>query len=249
MTYNEFIQNIIDTRGQWNIPDGEEYENHHIVPLCVGGLPLLWRHDTKHENLIWLTYEEHYTAHELLANENPHNSDLVYAFWCMCSLGNNEYVRRTKEEYANARRLRSNIKDSDETRKRKSESHKGKNHTQETKDKQSASMKGKNTQKHSIERRQAQSNRLRGIKRDYLSFSGKHHSEETKKKISKGNKGKKHNIIITNELRIAYGNSTRGTHWYNNGVIQARCIEGEQPEGFIRGKINVKRDKLGRFTK
>lgn len=34
MTYSEFIQSIINTRGQWNIPDGEYFENHHITPRC-----------------------------------------------------------------------------------------------------------------------------------------------------------------------------------------------------------------------
>ena len=37
MTYNEFIQNILDTRGRFGIPDGEYKERHHIVPKCLGG--------------------------------------------------------------------------------------------------------------------------------------------------------------------------------------------------------------------
>lgn len=80
MTYNEFIQNIIDTRGQWNIPEGEHYENHHIVPRCMGGAPSKYRHETKHENLIWLYPEEHYRAHELLVRENPQNFGLLSAW-------------------------------------------------------------------------------------------------------------------------------------------------------------------------
>ena len=35
--YKEFIENIIATRGQWNIPQGEYFEAHHIVPKCLGG--------------------------------------------------------------------------------------------------------------------------------------------------------------------------------------------------------------------
>lgn len=31
-TYKEYIQSIIDTRGQWNIPENEYYEGHHIIP-------------------------------------------------------------------------------------------------------------------------------------------------------------------------------------------------------------------------
>lgn len=40
--YDKFIQNIIDTRGQWskeikNMKRG--YARHHILPKCLGGLP------------------------------------------------------------------------------------------------------------------------------------------------------------------------------------------------------------------
>lgn len=52
MTYKEFIDNIINTRGQWNIPEGEYYEVHHIIPKCLGGLPQYYSHNMKHSNLI-----------------------------------------------------------------------------------------------------------------------------------------------------------------------------------------------------
>ena len=36
MSYAEFIQNILDTRGRFAC--GEEYhERHHIIPKCCGG--------------------------------------------------------------------------------------------------------------------------------------------------------------------------------------------------------------------
>ena len=37
MTYDEFINNIIETRGQWGIPLNEYFEAHHIIPRCMGG--------------------------------------------------------------------------------------------------------------------------------------------------------------------------------------------------------------------
>lgn len=52
--YEKFIQGIIDARGQWNIPNGEYYENHHIVPKCMGGEPKDLKHGAKHKNSIWL---------------------------------------------------------------------------------------------------------------------------------------------------------------------------------------------------
>jgi len=84
MTYNEFIQNIIDTRGQWSeeVRLSGVCEKHHIIPRCMGGKPfkrseLNWKHL---ENIIWLFPEEHYIAHKLLALENPTNYKLVSAW-------------------------------------------------------------------------------------------------------------------------------------------------------------------------
>ena len=78
MTYNEFIQNIIDTRGQWNIPDGEYFEAHHIIPVCMGGEG---NKRSKHSNIIWLYPQEHYEAHRLLFEENPNNYKLALAWY------------------------------------------------------------------------------------------------------------------------------------------------------------------------
>ena len=90
MNYNEFINNIISTRGQWNIPNGEKYNCHHIIPRCKGGLPLVWKHDTIHENLIWLTPEEHYEAHRLLAIENIEDPSIVQAFLMLKAFVSND---------------------------------------------------------------------------------------------------------------------------------------------------------------
>lgn len=97
MTYEEFINNILETRGRFEC--GEEYhERHHIVPKCMGG-------SNDEENLIDLFAREHFEAHRLLAIENPENSKLTYAWWCMCSFPgyskNREEV--TAEEYEEAR--------------------------------------------------------------------------------------------------------------------------------------------------
>ena len=75
MTYQEFIDNILKTRGQFSC--GDEYHGrHHILPRCKGGT------DNK-ENLIDLFAKEHFEAHRLLALENPNDSKLVFAWWSM----------------------------------------------------------------------------------------------------------------------------------------------------------------------
>ena len=84
-TYNDFIQNIINTRGRFAC--GEEYhERHHIIPRCLGGT-------NDKDNLIDLFAREHYEAHRLLALENPDNNSLTYA-WGMMS-----WVKRDGRDY------------------------------------------------------------------------------------------------------------------------------------------------------
>lgn len=82
--YFTFINNIINSRGQWNIQN-QFFEVHHIIPVCCGGEPTRDRMTetikySKHPNLIWLLPEEHYEAHRLLALENPDNYGL-FAAW------------------------------------------------------------------------------------------------------------------------------------------------------------------------
>ena len=51
-TYEEFIQNILKTRGRFECGD-EYHERHHIVPKCMGGTD-------EEDNLIdfkWMYYE------------------------------------------------------------------------------------------------------------------------------------------------------------------------------------------------
>lgn len=104
MTYNGFIQNIINTRGQWNIPEGEYYEVHHIVPKCMGGLPKYASKTSHNTNIVWLYPQEHFIAHKLLAEENGTNIKLTCAFIRMCYSKNADYAI-SPEDYAEAKQL------------------------------------------------------------------------------------------------------------------------------------------------
>ena len=58
MTYKEFIDNILETRGRFGC---EGYkERHHIIPKCMGGT-------NDETNLIDLYAREHFDAHKMLA--------------------------------------------------------------------------------------------------------------------------------------------------------------------------------------
>lgn len=80
MTYDEFINNILNTRGRFNC--GNEYhERHHIVPKCLNGT------DNK-DNLIDLFAREHFIAHKLLAEKYPDNYSVIQAYHLMAYLKN-----------------------------------------------------------------------------------------------------------------------------------------------------------------
>ena len=53
-------------------------------------------------------------------------------------------------------------------------------------------------------------------------------SEETRKKL--------HNYTYTEEQRKRCGDSTRGKHWYTDGIVQIKRFEC--PDGFVPGKLS-----------
>jgi hypothetical protein len=74
MDYLKIYNNLIETR---KIQESKEYcEIHHIVPRCLGGTD-------DEDNLIKLTYREHYIAHWLLTKIYPKEPKIYYAFLCM----------------------------------------------------------------------------------------------------------------------------------------------------------------------
>jgi hypothetical protein len=91
MTYIEFIQNILNTRGRFSCGD-EYHERHHILPKCLGG-------DNDENNLIDLFAREHFEAHKLLALENPNNRKLQLAYICMSFVRNDREQRYQLDEY------------------------------------------------------------------------------------------------------------------------------------------------------
>lgn len=95
MTYNEFIQNILDTRGRFNIPKDEYKERHHIIPRCMGG-------SNDIENLIDLYPKEHFIAHRLLYDENKDNYKLAIAYSIfLFNLNDNDDIYVLAQEYEN----------------------------------------------------------------------------------------------------------------------------------------------------
>ena len=216
MTYNEFIQNIIDTRGQWNIPDDEYFEAHHIIPKCFGGLPKHHSmHYQKHKNIIWLYPEEHYLAHELLAEEYPTNNKLVNAFYYMSMVEgeNSEKYKITAEQYAKAKKLYS-------------ESISGKNHkklssaatSKTANEKRSKSLKGRIPWNKGLSKNT--DDRVKNM------------SAKISKTMKGVPKGEAHRLAVIKALDGKVVSGTAGKARYTNGKQIRYFIEGQQPEGF-----------------
>lgn len=180
-TYDEFIQNILDTRGRFDCGD-KYHERHHIVPKCLGGT-------NKKENLIDLFAREHFVAHELLAKENPDNEKLVHTWAFMSRIRkDNEVFEITPAEYEDARtkfiQLMQGKKLSEEHRKKIGNATRG--HIVPESARQ-AVAKANSSRIWTEESKQKLSEGMSG--ENHPSW-GTHLTEETKKKISQSNKGK-----------------------------------------------------------
>ena len=193
LIYKEFIDNIIKERGRHGC--GDKYkETHHIVPRCMGG-------GNNEDNLVDLFANEHYIAHKLLAEENPDNYKIVYAWTCMAFTKNDVIYECeiTPEEYEEAK-IALSIKmtgdgnpfygkhHTEETRKKLSQARIGTTHTDESKNKMSKSRIGNKNH-----------------------FYGKQHTQESKNKMSVSSSGinnGRSKSVYCNELDKAFG-STR----------------------------------------
>ncbi|AUG88274.1 homing endonuclease [Salmonella phage Mutine] len=81
----QFIYDSLILKAKLRVLDGYS-ETHHVIPKCMGGS------DERH-NLVELTPEEHFVAHQLLVKIFPHNHKLAFAANAMCL--NNGKVGRT----------------------------------------------------------------------------------------------------------------------------------------------------------
>lgn len=64
-------------------------ERHHVVPKCLGG-------GNDKTNIVRLTPEEHYVAHQLLVKLYPHSQGLAWAVVGMTAVTKNQPGRKNK---------------------------------------------------------------------------------------------------------------------------------------------------------
>lgn len=100
MNYERIYENLIQ-RARTRVPPEGYIERHHVVPKCLGGLD-------DDSNLVALTPEEHYVAHQLLVKMYPKERGLIYAANSMASNHSGRKNKRygwLKRKYAKQRSI------------------------------------------------------------------------------------------------------------------------------------------------
>jgi hypothetical protein len=210
MDYKRHYDSLI-TRAKTRILDGYS-EQHHIVPKCMGGL------DNK-PNLVKLTPEEHFVAHQLLVKIYPNNFKLAFAASMMCVKSpkhhrNNKMYGWLRKAFSEAQKNNIRKVRTKETKPRKkrtlSEEHKtkisaagkGRVLSSETRDRLSTSLSGRSlSEEHKT--------------KISIASNGRKHSENTKKKISEVGKGRTyHQKQLTCPHCSMVGGSTNMTRYH-----------------------------------
>lgn len=187
-TEKEYFQ-ICAWRFLHPLPKTEYGEVHHVLPKSCGGPNRKW-------NLVRLTPEEHYRCHCLLPKIFDEKGmlkekDLMCLAWHVVNATHNgikiseEEYGKLKREYAivNSKRHRGKIV-SEESRRKMSESAKGKKLTAATRKKIGNAVRNRIVSEET-RRKLSEINKGR-----VGTFLGKHHTEEARKKLSEANKGK-----------------------------------------------------------
>lgn len=95
MNYQRIYQSLIERAKSRTLDCYTEL--HHIVPRCLGG-------SNDKTNLVRLTPEEHYVAHQLLVKMHPKNGKLIYAASMMCPSSRLNEGQRNNKLYGWLRR-------------------------------------------------------------------------------------------------------------------------------------------------
>lgn len=211
--YEEFIKSIKESRENKYFPYSER---HHIILRCLGGTD-------GEENLIYLTYQEHFIAHILLSDEHPESEGLIRAIMIM-----SQHMTIDEEEYA---RLKKRFADSQ----RGNKHFEGKEHSIEWRENCSNWMKGNQNCVGKIWVHSGSGASLMvdpDEVKDYLAEGwlpgrGRFHSDEVKEYCRKASEG-----------RI----------WITNGSASKMIYSKEEvPVGWYKGRT-MKHDSRGRFV-
>jgi len=230
------------------------YENHHILPKCIGG-------DNNKENLVLLVPKEHFMCHKLLTYIYYENIKLVYAFHWMCYTKNSNHDRTytvTARDYAYLRELYVLRAVSDETKIKIGNAHRGKHLTEDHKKKLSRIKSVEEIQKIIQTRKdrecgKGEKNSMYG--KGYLisgDKNGRYHKKHSEESIFKMQISAKNRDKINYQTEEYRNKQSKNSSGKNNGMFN-KCAYDIWVEKY--GKIeadkrnNIKKQKLRKAKK
>lgn len=190
ITYEQYINNILITRGRFACGD-EYHERHHIIPKSLGG-------SNDESNLIDLFAREHFEAHRLLAIENPDDWKIVNAWTMMAFVKdkNQDRYQLTAEEYEEAKRALSMAKKTLYEENPEKHPMYGKHHKEESKEKMRGPRPSMTGDNHPMYNKHPSDETRKKISKNHADVSGVNNpfygrcmSEDQRKKISEAKKG------------------------------------------------------------
>lgn len=184
--YNKLIDKCIQMESE-GYPDDVYTEVHHILPKCMGGT-------NKKDNLVRIPVRYHIFAHIFLMKAFPNNNKLAYAVHILIKGVSRNMKGKELVTSSLSIKLLSIIREN------YSKSLKSRTLSEETKKKISESKKGKKLNL---------SEEARMKRRSWL---GKHHSEETRRKMSESSKHRGSTAPKTEEHKRKISEGNKGKH-------------------------------------
>jgi hypothetical protein len=177
-------------------------ESHHVLPKCMGG-------GDEPENLVDLTAEEHFVAHQLLVKMHPENGRLAFALIALCM--DRDGVRLNNKLFGWMRRRASKARSEATLGKARPAwimekmriANKGRPLTPEHRAKVSAALRGKPKSREHVAKVSAA---LKG--RHDIGMFGRKHSPETRAKMRAKALGRKHTAETKTKFAASYAQQT-----------------------------------------
>lgn len=221
MNYQEVYYNIIHkskSKTREKLKRNQEayiyYENHHILPKCLGGT-------NDKENLVLLTAREHYLCHKLLTYIYPNSRGLALAFFRMVFNKNGKHEISSKDfAYAKEILYKNPM-------------------SEETKEKIRKSMTGV---KHPQWRNEHKTTYQTGTKHKEYSEEGKLNCSNGQKKLYKNgyinpNKGKKLSNEAIDKMSTSFTRTVLQFDKNDNFIKEWNSMRELKSNGFISSNI------------
>lgn len=243
MNYSDLYVRLIQSRKNRDLNKQIGYEIHHIMPKCLGGTD-------QEENLVKLTYREHYLAHWILTKIYTKEPKIYYGFLCMLRDPSNnrkltsKMVETIKNNFSNFKKWHINI------------SNPGK-----TLNSRSAAKKRMNSDKNPIKEAPHKNHTAKKVFVEYTDgnkktfLMKKELADELEQRTNLTKNAIRYRIIKNDLQEFGYKNiileikenkpsiSCIGRKWFNNGERNIFCFPGEQPDGFKLGLLRIKYGK------